>query len=89
MIDICKIKDNANYINIDCEFDKKRGEMFQFTTDGGQLSVSLSQQSLRGMGDIEEKRGYARSTIIVARHDQAKQGYEYKYVDSGSSKMFS
>lgn len=27
--------------------------------------------------------------MIVARHDEASKGYEYKYVDSGSSRMFS
>lgn len=49
----------------------------------------MSQQSLRGLGDAEEKRGYARSTLIVARHDEAAKGYEYKYVDSSSSRLFS
>ena len=29
MVDICKIKDNANYLNVDVDFDKKRGEMFE------------------------------------------------------------
>lgn len=28
MIDICKVRDNASYLNVDVEFDKKRGEVF-------------------------------------------------------------
>jgi hypothetical protein len=28
MIDICKVKDNACYLNVDIELDKKRGEIF-------------------------------------------------------------
>lgn len=28
MVDICKIKDNANYFNVDVDFDKKRGQIF-------------------------------------------------------------
>lgn len=30
MIDVCKINDNAHYINIDTQFDKKNGQMFDF-----------------------------------------------------------
>lgn len=30
--------------------------------------LTVSQQSLRGMGEAEERRGYARSTVIVARY---------------------
>jgi len=51
--------------------------------------VALSQQSLRGLSEAEEKRGYARNTLIVARHDEAATGFEYKYVDSSSSRLFS
>ncbi len=90
MVDICKIKDNANYINVDIEFNKKRGEIVEFQlTVAGNVTIGLSQQSLRGLGEAQEKRGCARSTIVVARHDEASKGYEYKYVDSSSSKLFS
>ena len=47
MIDVCKINDNANYINIDAKFEKKNGQMFDFQTEGGNLTLSLSQKSLR------------------------------------------
>jgi hypothetical protein len=53
MVDICKIKDNANYINVDVEFNKKRGEIVEFETDGGNVTIGLSQQSLRGLGEVE------------------------------------
>lgn len=32
MIDICKVNDNANYMNVDGKFDKKNGEVFEFET---------------------------------------------------------
>jgi hypothetical protein len=48
MVDICKINDNANYTNVDAELNKKNGEMFEFETNGGNLTLSISQQSLRG-----------------------------------------
>lgn len=32
MIDICKVRDNASYMNVDVEFDKKRGEIFEMET---------------------------------------------------------
>ncbi len=69
MIDICKVRDNASYMNVDVEFDKKRGEIFEVETEGGDLMLTVSQQSLRGMGEAEERRGYARSTVIVARYE--------------------
>ena len=47
MIDICKINDNAKYMNIDGKFDKKNGQMFEFYTEGGDITLSLSQKSLR------------------------------------------
>ncbi len=68
MIDICKVKDNASYMNVDVEFDRKRGEIFEMETEGGDVVVTLSQQSLRGMGEAEERRGYARNTLILAKY---------------------
>lgn len=47
MIDFCKINDNASYINVDAKFNKHNAEMFEFETDGGDVTLSLSQQSLR------------------------------------------
>jgi len=68
MVDICKINDNASFSSIEAEFDRKRGEIFQFETNGGNLTISLSQQSLRGSDPNVEARGYARSAIIVAKY---------------------
>lgn len=69
MVDICKINDNASYSNVDAEFNKKNAEMFQFETNGGNVTLSLSQQSLRGTDPAIENKGYARSTLIVAKHE--------------------
>lgn len=30
MVDICKIDDNANYIEVESDFNKHNGEMFEF-----------------------------------------------------------
>lgn len=43
--------------------------MFEFATDGGDVVVTLSQQAVRAMGDVEEKWGLARSTVVVARYE--------------------
>ena len=51
MIDICKVRDNASYMNVDADFDKKRGEIFEVETKGGDVVLTLSQRSLRGFGE--------------------------------------
>ena len=43
MVDICTIDDNANYLNVESEFDKHNGEMFEFETEGGKTTVAVSQ----------------------------------------------
>lgn len=30
MVDICKINDNANFVNADAVFDRSNGQMFEF-----------------------------------------------------------
>ena len=52
MVDICKIDDNANYLSVESNFNKRNGEMFEFEThDPGTVTVGLSQQSLRGSSE--------------------------------------
>ena len=49
MVDICKVNDNANYISVEGDFNKKNGEIFEFDVkEPGVITVALSQQSLRG-----------------------------------------
>lgn len=43
MVDICKIDDNANYLDVEADFNKKNGQMFEFETNGGTATVGLSQ----------------------------------------------
>ena len=50
--------------------------------------LTLSQQSLRGADPKIESRGYARSVIIVGQYTSASSGYEYKYINSSSSRLF-
>lgn len=30
MVDICKVDDNANYLDVESDFNKHNGEMFEF-----------------------------------------------------------
>ena len=89
MVDICKINDDANYLCVEAEFDKHNGQMFEFETQGGPATVGVSQKSLRGADEDDEKKGYSRSTIVVSKKDEAGKGYEYKYVNSTSGRNFS
>ena len=43
MVDICKIDDNANYVVVEADFNKKNGQMFEFETNGGTSTVAVSQ----------------------------------------------
>jgi hypothetical protein len=86
MVDICKINDNASFTNLQAQFSRKRAEVFEFTTNGGSLTIELSQEERRNEKAYLEN-SFARSTLIVARHDEAADGYEYKYVDSSTSRF--
>ena len=86
MIDLCKINDNAHYINIDAKFDKKNGQMFDFQTEGGNLTLSLSQKSLRSEDNKRQAQGYSRNTFVVGR---ILENGNYQYVNSASSRQFS
>ena len=47
--DICKIDDNANYLNCEAEFDKDLGQIFELETDGkAPISICVSQPCQRG-----------------------------------------
>jgi hypothetical protein len=70
MVDICRINDNASFTNLDAEFSKKNAELFEFETTGGSVTVELSQDAKRNSKAYIENR-FARSVVIVARHDEA------------------
>jgi hypothetical protein len=70
MLDICKLSDNSNISSVECEFTRKNGQMFEFETEGGNLTIVLSLKSIRGLGENIERKGYSRSVIIVWRQEQ-------------------
>jgi hypothetical protein len=44
--------------------------MFEFDSEGGNLTITLSLRSIRGMGENIERKGYSRSVIIVGKQEQ-------------------
>lgn len=66
-IDSCLIDDNANVSHCSSIFDRKRANLFQFTTKGGRIVITLSQSTQRNLNSAQS---YSRSTMILAKYDK-------------------
>lgn len=55
--------------------------MFEFETEGGNLTLTLSQDQQRS----KKKRIFSRSMVIVGRQEEQSDEIGYKYITSSTS----
>ena len=68
MVDICRIRDNASYFCLPTYFDYKNGNIFEFElNETSDITIAISQKSLRGSSALKMKAGYSKTTIILAK----------------------
>lgn len=83
MVDICRIRDNASYFCVPAYFSHKNGNLFEFDlNEPADITLAVSQKSLRGSTVLKMKTGYSKSTIILAKCYQNSGSKEYKFIKS-------
>ena len=89
MVDICRIRDNASYFCYPATFNYKNGSFFQFELyEQADITLAISQKSLRGVSKLKMKRGYSKTTIILAKCIQVCGSTEYKFLKSNECISF-
>ena len=54
----------------------------------GKVVVAVTQDNMRTFKtDLEKKRGYAKTTIIFSKYNNAKKGYEYSFYKASQYEM--
>jgi hypothetical protein len=67
LFEVCEYKDNANALSLRQKFTMKNANMFEIQTRGGEVVVSLVEDSQRGTGVELKTIRYSKSYIIIAK----------------------
>jgi hypothetical protein len=71
MVDICRMRDNASYFCCPATFSSKNGIFFEFDLiEQADITLAISQKSLRGSSNLKMKKGYSKTTIVLAKFVQ-------------------
>lgn len=67
IVDICYIDDNANYFYKELNFKQGVGNYFDFFTTGGNMTLTLSQESKRYKKAKGKNTKLAKGTMILGK----------------------
>lgn len=65
LVDIARVNDNANYIYYEEKFSLDKPVLYQFTSKGKEINLSISQTDLRGQKSEKGKPLRLANAILV------------------------